>query len=503
MKTIAHMLPLATLVFPSVGALSAIGWRRGTTCAWLRLLMLACSAATVAVTFSLVPAVLRGQTFELELLELAPQTWIAFRVDAAGVLYGSTAALLWLLALIYATGYLHGENLPRLYGTLMISLAAAMGLAFAGNLLTFFIFYELLSVLTYVLVVHEETPAALSAGLKYLAYVLVAGALILSGVLLTYAFAGDLTFRAGGGLFGADVGTTTLLVTFLCFAVGFGVKAAVMPLHGWVPDAHPAAPAPCSALLSGVLVAAGAFGLIRVSFEVFGVALLKDLGPMPYLGALAAATVVLAGFKALRQDDLKRRLAYSTISQMGYVLLALSLMGPIATVGALVHIVHHAFMKGALFFCAGSFAHATGRRSMASLAGLADRTPLTSAAFTLASLGMIGFPPLSGFISKWWLGVGMLESESPYVLVVLLLGALLAAGYLLPVVYALYFGAPAEGTNGANGEEPDAPIEGRSSVLLATCAAAAMTLVLGLAASAVGLPVDLAQAAAAAFFGAP
>jgi multicomponent Na+:H+ antiporter subunit D len=477
----ASMLPLAALVFPSVGALGAIGWRIGNACAWLRALMLACSAATVLVTFSFVPLVLRGETLELQLLQLAPQTWIAFRVDAPGVLYGATAALLWLMALVFATGYLHGDHLVRIYATLMIALAAAMGLSFSANLLTFFIFYELLSVLTYVLVVHEET--------------------ILSGVLLTYAFGGDLTFRAGG-LFPDGVSHVTLILTFVCFALGFGVKAAVMPLHGWVPDAHPAAPAPCSALLSGVLVAAGSFGLLRVSFEVFGAGLLRELGVMPFLGGLAAMTVVVAAIKALRQDDLKRRLAYSTISQMSYVLLALSLLGPIATVGALVHIVHHAFMKGALFFCAGSFAHATGKRSMASLAGLAERAPLTAAAFTVASLGMIGFPPLSGFISKWWLGVGILESSAPYALAVLLLGALLAAGYLLPVVYALYFGVPEHGED-AEGEAPPRHDDGRPSVLLATGVAGAMTVLLGLAASATGFPVDLAQAASRALFGGP
>ena len=503
-EPIVSWWPLATLVLPLLGAVACLGWPAGAAPGWRRPFILACGALTALVTFAFLPGVLRGDTLTLRLLQLTPQAWIEFRVDPAGVMYAATAAMLWFLALIYAFGYLHGPNLPRVFGALMACLAAAMGVAFAANLLSFFVFYELLSVLTYVLVVHEETPAALAAGLKYLGYVLVGGSLVLCGVLLTFAIGGDLTFVAGGVL-PADAALVSLLITFACFALGFGVKAALMPLHGWVADAHPAAPAPCSALLSGVMVAAGSFGLVRVTFEVFGVQLLRDLGVMPWLGGLASVTVVLAAVLALGQDDLKRRLAYSTISQMGYVTLALSLLGPVATMGALVHIVHHAFMKGALFFCAGSFAHAAGSRSMASLVGLARRTPVTSASFVLVTIGMIGVPPLSGFVSKWHLGLGMLESSAPYTLVVLLMGALLAAGYLLPVAIALYSDEPEparqEGASEADVAERAYAVEHRKSLFIPTAVAASMTIVLGLAASVGGLPTDVARLAAERFFG--
>lgn len=536
-EPIVSWWPLATLVLPLLGAFACLGWPAGAGPGWRRPFILTCSALTAVLAFAFLPGVLRGDTLAFRLLQLTPQAWIEFRVDAAGVLYAATAALLWFLALIYAFGYLHGPNLPRVFATLMACLAAAMGVAFAANLLSFFVFYELLSVLTYVLVVHEETPAALAAGLKYLGFVLVGGSLVLCGVLLTFAVGGDLTF-VGGGVLPADAATVSLLITFACFVLGFGVKAALMPLHGWVPDAHPAAPAPCSALLSGVMVAAGSFGLIRVVFEVFGVGLLRDLGVMPWLGGLASVTVVLGAVLALGQDDLKRRLAYSTISQMGYVTLALSLLGPVATMGALVHIVHHAFMKGALFFCAGTFANATGSRSMGALVGLARRTPVAAASFVLVTIGMIGVPPLSGFVSKWHLGLGMLESGAPYTLVVLLLGALLAAGYLLPVSIALYSdeanGAPRAGASEVDAvpsqEAPEVdavPSQGASevdavpsqetpefdpadraeggekrvSLVVATAAAASMTIVLGLAASVGGLPTDVARLAAERFFG--
>ena len=498
------------LLLPAAAALVTLGWRedagRGAR-HWRSAALLAAVAATLALSLWTLPEVLRGEPRTLELLRLTPQVPLALRVDALGALYGTTASALWLLAVLYALGYLHGPNQARTYAALMVCLGAAMGVAFAGNLLTFFVFYELLSVLTYLLVIHDQTPQALAAGLKYIAYVLVGGSLVLAGTLLAFAQAGDLTFRSGG-VFGADasVAPGALALTFACFVLGFGVKAALMPLHGWVADAHPAAPAPCSALLSGVLVAAGGVGLVRVSFEILGPQLLSELGLMRWLALAAGATVVTAALLALQQDDLKRRLAYSTVSQMGYLTLALSLLGPLATLGALVHLVHHAFMKGALFFCAGSFAYVTGRRGMASLAGLAARTPFTAAAFTLVTLGMIGVPPLSGFVSKWWLGLGMLEADAPAALAVLLGGALLAAGYLLPVVYTLYFGRAEPAPGGA--ATPNAGIvrraylvEHRAPLLIAIALAALATLVLGLAADVSGFPVALARQAVAELFG--
>jgi multicomponent Na+:H+ antiporter subunit D len=408
--TVSVALLLTAVAAPLAAALASIGWPdpspgdpqpRGARCRR----RFAVGAASVSAVCAAVLAVSAGRGPEpgAALVQLTPHTWLALHVDPAGALYGATAASLWLLALVYVGGYVHGPRLGRLYGALMLCLAAALGVAYAGNLLTFFVFYELLSVLTYVLVVFDQTPAAVAAGRKYIVYVLFGGSLVLTGILLTFAYAGDLGFVAGG-VFGDDVGVPALRIAFACFAIGFGVKAALMPLHGWVADAHPAAPAPCSALLSGVLVAAGGFGLVRVVFQIFGPGLLRASGMMPWLGGVAAFTVIAAALLALQQDDLKRRLAYSTVSQMGYLVLALSLLSPLATVGALVHLVHHAFLKATLFFCAGSFAHATGRRGMTSLAGLAARTPWTAAAFTLAALGLIGVPPLSGFVSKWWLG---------------------------------------------------------------------------------------------------
>jgi multicomponent Na+:H+ antiporter subunit D len=503
--TQASWWPALAVALPLLAAAAALGWSRGRA-RWRELTLAGAAIGTVAITVGLVAAAARERVLETFVLQLTPHLWLHLRVDAAGAAYGATAAGLGALAVVYSLDYLRdGERLGRYYGALVTCLACTVGVAFAGNLLTFLVFYELFSVLSYVLIVHEQTRTAMAAGTKYIVYILVGGSLVLAGVLLTYFAAGDLTF-APGGLFPADVPSGLLLAAFWCFVAGFGVKAALVPLHGWVPDAHPAAPAPFSAVLSGVMVAAGVFGLVRVVFEVFGADTLAALQVLPWLGWVAAITVVVGAVQALVQDDLKRRLAYSTISQMAYATLAVTLLGPLATVGALVHLTHHAFLKGTLFFCAGWFAHALGLRRVSALRGAAARAPLAAAAFALASFGMIGIPPLSGFISKWWLGVGMLGADAPWALVVLLAGALLSAGYLLPVVYALYFGRGVE-PEVADTEATSAPEQllgpraGPVLLPVATWLAAALTLLLGLAGAVAGFPAALARQAAGAFFG--
>jgi multicomponent Na+:H+ antiporter subunit D len=490
------ILPALAFLLPIAGAVAAAPLQRAS--ARLRdgaLLVLMGGVAVIALW--LAAGVSDGAVYGVLLLQLTPQIPMYLRVDAMGALFGATVAMLWLLALVYSWGYMaDGHRLGRYYSFFTLCLAWTMGVAYAGNLLTFLIFYELFSILTYPLVVHEETPAAMAAGTKYIIYILVGGTLVLLGVVLTFFTAGDQTFLTGG-LLSAEAGTGRLLAIFACFVVGFGVKAALVPLHGWVPDAHPAAPAPFSAVLSGVMVAAGSFGIMRVVFQVFGVDLLGELGVMTYLSWVAGFTVIFAAVLAVNQDDLKRRLAYSTISQMAYVALGLSLLGEQAAIGALVHITNHAFMKGALFLCAGLFIRRLGARNVSQLDGAAKRMPLTAAGFAIAALGMIGTPPLSGFVSKWYLGLGILETEHPLLLAVLLGGALLAAIYLLPIVYRMYFKPPVltpEDRVTAEGREAPA------SMLVPLVAVTVLTILFGLAASTPFGPVWLARMAAETFF---
>lgn len=497
----ACWLPLLAVALPLVGVVvAAVGERAPGR--WKSLSLAAIAGATLLVAVAIVPGVFVGRCFEVYVWQMTPQLWLMLRVDAAGAAYGVTVAALGLLAVVYSFGYLApGPRRARYFAFFMACLSCTLGVAYAGNLFTFLIFYEAFSVLTYALVVHEQTRSALAAGAKYIAYILVGGSLVLGGVLLTFFLAGDLTFVAGG-LLPADLPPGQLLAAFWCFVVGFGVKAALFPLHGWVPDAHPAAPAPFSAVLSGVMVAAGAFGILRVVFDVFGVELVRGLGVAPWLAAVAAFTVLFGAVLALTQDDLKRRLAYSTISQMGYLTLAIALLGDGPTAGALVHLIHHAFLKGTLFFCAGLWIHEAGARRVSELRGVGARMPLTTAAFTLAALGMIGVPPLSGFVSKWWLGLGMLEVGEPLALVVLLAGALLAAAYLLPVVYVATF-APAPGAGSARRTPTNGRLGGEAaaSMLVPTLIAGALTLVLGLVSHLPGFPLELARLATQGWFG--
>ncbi|MBN2846836.1 MAG: oxidoreductase [Coriobacteriia bacterium] len=490
------ILPLIAVLLPLVGAAATVPLQRisGT----VRNVTLAALAAVVAViALVLAAGVAGGANYETFVLQLTPDIWMYLRVDAAGALFGATVAVLWVLALVYSWGYMaEGHRLGRYYSFFILCLSWTMGVAYAGNLLTFLIFYELFSILTYPLVVHEQTPEAMAAGTKYIVYILVGGSLVLLAIVLTFFAAGSQTLTPGG-ILSAEVGQGRLFAIFWCYMAGFGVKAAIVPLHGWVPDAHPAAPAPFSAVLSGVMVAAGSFGIVRALFQVFGVELLREMGVMTMLTWLAGVTVLFAAVLAVSQDDLKRRLAYSTISQMGYVVLGISLLGYEATIGALAHITNHAFMKGALFLCAGLFIRRLGVRRVSQLDGAAKRMPITAAAFALAALAMIGTPPLSGFVSKWYLGLGMLETENPLLLIVLLGGALMAAIYLLPIVFRLYFREPvltADDKITAEGREAPA------SMLVPLVIVTLLTIALGLGASLTGMPVSLARMAAETFF---
>jgi multicomponent Na+:H+ antiporter subunit D len=487
---------LATLVvaLPLLGGVLALPLRRLGERRRIAILGTLCAATTLGV-MALVPGALAGRSHSISLVHFAPQVELYLRVDAMGALFAATVSILFLLALIYSAGYLRRDgHETRYFAFFMLSQGWMLGVAFAGNLVTLLVFYELFSILVYPLVVHEETPEAMRAGTKYIVYILVGGSLILLGVIFAFSIAGDRPL-APGGILDPDTDRTLLLVTFWCLVAGFGVKAALMPLHGWVPDVHPAAPASFSALLSGVMVATGCFGILRVVFEVFGVELTAALGVMPVLTGVSAVSVLLAAILAAGEDNLKRRLAWSTISQMAYVVLAVSLLAPHVTVGALIHISNHAFLKGALFFCAGLLASQAGIRRVSEMAGAARRMPLTMAAFTVAALGIVGVPPLSGFISKWMLGVGMLEAGQPLVLLVLLGGALLAALYLLQPVWMAYFHAT--DVTGPEPQRPEAPL----STLVPLLAATLLSILFGLGAAIPGLPMSLAERAAAALFG--
>lgn len=365
--------------------------------------------------------------------------------DPLGILFAGLSSLLWVLTTLYAVAYLEASpNRRRFFGFFSLCVASTLGIALAANLFTFLIFYELLTLATYPLVVHRGTPAALAAGRIYLRYTVSAGFVLLLGVVWLQALAGELTF---GELRLSELDEAyhpTLQGIFLLLMLGLGVKAALVPLHGWLPQAM-VAPAPVSALLHAVaVVKAGAFGIVRLVYDVYGIAFSATLGLLGWLTAAASLTILYGSLRALAQSDLKRRLAFSTVSQVAYIVLGVSLFGPLGTLAGLAHLLHQGLMKVTLFFCAGNYAEELGIHRVDELDGAGRRMPLTSLAFTLGALGMIGLPPLAGFISKWYLGMGAVAAGSPWVIAVLVASSLLNAAYFLPPIYRLWFKAAAD-----------------------------------------------------------
>jgi multicomponent Na+:H+ antiporter subunit D len=360
------------------------------------------------------------------------------------VLFVSLSTVLWLVTTVYAIGYLeHSPNRSRFFGFFSLCVSATVGIALAGNLLTFVIFYEVLTLATYPLVAHRGTPDATRGAKIYLAYTMGGGVALLVGAVWLRSLTGPVDFVEGGVLSGMPSALHPQLIgIFLLLLLGLGVKAALVPLHGWLPQSM-VAPAPVSSLLHAVaVVKAGAFGIVRVVYDVYGVDFAAQLGLLVILGILASFTIVYGSVMALTQDGLKKRLAYSTVSQVSYIALGASILGPVATIGGMVHLVHQGIMKITLFFCAGNYAETLGVHKVSQMDGVGRRMPWTTLAFSVGALGMIGIPPIAGFVSKWYLGLGAVEADSHWVLIVLAASTLLNAAYFLPILYKAWFRPP-------------------------------------------------------------
>jgi multicomponent Na+:H+ antiporter subunit D len=367
------------------------------------------------------------------------------RAGPLSLLFVTLSTGLWLVTTIYAIGYLEGSpHRSRFFGFFSLCVTSTVGVALAGNLITFLLFYELLTLSTYPLIVHRGTEEARHAGKQYLTYTIFGGALFLLGTVWLYTLTGTLEFTPRGLLQGfGETYHPALIAIFVLLVAGLGVKAALAPLHGWLPRAM-VAPAPVSALLHAVaVVKAGAFGIVRVVYDIFGVNYAHALGVTQPLAWLAAFTIIYGSLRALFQNDLKRRLAFSTVSQVSYIALGVAIAGPIATIGGIVHLVHQGIMKITLFFCAGNLAETLGIHKISEMDGVGRRMPWTMAAFTIGAFGMIGTPPIAGFISKWYLGQGALEAGQGWVMLVLAGSSLLNAAYFLPILHRAWFRQPA------------------------------------------------------------
>jgi len=456
---------------------------------------IAAAFAKCALVVTLIPGALEGAIAETQLVEISPGIALTLRADPLGVFFAAVASSLWVLTSFYSIGYMRGlgeQKQTRYFASFAVCLSATMGVAFAANLLTFIIFYEILTIATYPLVIHKETPEAISGGRKYLAYTLSAGVLLIAAAAWTYEIAGDLDFRAGGLLQGLQIDARTVRTLFVLFITGVGVKAAVMPLHSWLPTAM-VAPTPVSALLHAVaVVKAGVFGVLRVTGFVFGPDLMMGTGLNDILALFAGGTIILASLLAFSEDNLKRRLAFSTVGHLSYSVLGAALLMPSSYMGALLHLANHATMKITLFFCAGAIYVRMHKENVSELDGVARSMPWTMAAFTVASLGLIGIPPLSGFISKWHIGLGAVEGGEYLSLVVLLTSGLLNAGYLIPIVHRAYF---------RKGGEFEKPRDAHPFLVVPLIVTAAVSLLLGIFPNAFVHLYDLARSVSMSVLG--
>jgi multicomponent Na+:H+ antiporter subunit D len=453
--------------------------------------------AKLALVATLLAGVAAGEDYAFRYAVL-PGIDLAFKADALALLFVTLSAVLWLFTTLYAIGYL--ENAPhrsRFFGFFSLCVTATMGIAMAANLFTFFIFYELLTLATFPLVVHRGTPQAMRGGTVYLAYTLIGGTLLLAGIVWLHDLAGHAEFAHGGVLAAlSDAPVWQLQAIFLLLIAGVGVKAAIVPLHGWLPQAM-VAPAPVSALLHAVaVVKAGAFGIVRIVYEIYGIEFAQSLDLLAPLAVFAAATIVWGSFRALFQDDLKKRLAFSTVSQVSYIVLGVALFGPLGTVGGLVHLVHQGIMKITLFFCAGNYAETLGIHKIGEMDGAGRRMPLTTLAFSIGALGMMGAPVTAGAVSKVWLADGAEAAGMDWAIWVLWTSSLLNAAYFLPILWRAWL-RPApyawpEERIVARGRRETAWL-----LLLPPLVTAIMTLAAGMFAESPGSPLEWAKLIAA------
>lgn len=402
------------------------------------------SLAIAALLVTCVLLLVDGET-SFTLLQLNRSLSITFRLDGVGRLFVGVVTIVWLCAGLFSFEYMKREQKEqRFYGFYLIVFGVLIGLDSAGNLITFYMFYELMTLLSVPLVLHTQTREAILAGMKYLFYSFCGAYMVLFGLYFLNRYTNTLAFTAGGVLDMELVrGREPLLlaVAFLML-LGFGVKAGLFPLHGWLTMAHPVAPAPASAVLSGIIVKAGVLGVIRVVYYMFGAEFLRDTWVQKVWLVLILITILMGSMMAYREKVWKRRLAYSTVSQVSYILLGLAMLEPQALQGALLHTVFHAFIKCGLFLTAGVFVYQTGRKRVDEYAGIGKRMPMVVWCYVGLSLALIGIPPASGFVSKWYLALGSLDSGIKVLgvlaPVVLLFSALLTAGYLLPVAISAF-----------------------------------------------------------------
>lgn len=435
-----NYLLILPILFPMItGAFLAMFKLKGKS---LDYTTLGISVVTLLLT---VVAVYSGEP-GVDLIHVTDTLCMKLRVDNIGRLFSILASFMWVLAIMYSFEYMeHEGHKTRFYSFMLLSLGVSVGLPISGNIFTMYMFYEMLTVLSMPLVIHSYSKDAINAGKKYLMFSFFGASLVLTGFLFLTHFGTSLDFTVGGVLDMVKVNAhpTFVLILFVLMFIGFSVKAGMFPLHAWLPTAHPIAPAPASALLSGVITKAGVVAIIRVTFYLFGAEFISGTWAQTGLLVLTLVSVFMGSMLAYKEQHFKRRLAYSSVSQLSYVLFGIIILSSTGMTGALMHVIAHSAIKVTLFFVAGVMIFKAHIHNVDEVRGLGKSMPITMWCYALVSLGLIGIPPTTGYVSKWFLAQGSLGLANQIIayggVIVLLVSALLTAGYLIPIFTEAFF----------------------------------------------------------------
>ena len=439
MQTISSLLPLFVVLIPFIGSIIIYFSKKSENVreTWTFLV----AALNLVLLLKMAQWILAGNVYTFHIAEVLPGLPLFFKIDGFGMLFACVAGSLWIVTSLYSIGYMrplkeHAQN--RYFASFSLAISATMGVAFSGNILTMYLFYEILSLSTYPLVTHHQDAEARGGGRKYLTFLLSTSiGFALPAMIITYLNTGTLSF-SNAGIFTQTTDPTLLIVLLLLFLFGFA-KSGIMPFHVWLPGAM-VAPTPVSALLHAVaVVKVGVFCVLRILTGVFGIELLSTTSLSTIVCVIASFTVIVSSLIALTQDNLKRRLAFSTVGQLSYIVLGAGIATTFGVVGSMTHIAMHAFGKITLFFCAGAIYVATGKKYISQMVGLGRQMPITMIAFLVGSMSIIGLPLTGGIISKWYMILGAMDAEKMWILVIYLISSLLNAAYFLPIVYNAFF----------------------------------------------------------------
>jgi len=435
---LTHLLPLLAVAVPLLSIPFIILWGNKSNKA-SGIISLISNLIVLFFVLELYPQVVSGKILHWQSASLVKPFYLSYRVDGVAFVVAIASCITWIISGVFSIKYLEsGHNKKRYYIFSNIILASCLGVIFSGDMFTLFLFFEAMSILSYALVAFDETSQSIVAANVYLLLGLVGSACLLFSIILTYRLTGTVSFGSGG-ILSSSTQWIVLIIMFISYTIGFGIKSGMFPFHVWLPDIYPVMPAPASTLFSCVILKVGALGLIRVVYNIYGVSLFKSTGAYKILLVFAAITIFWGSAVALGEMNLKRRLAYSSIGQMGYILLGIGIATPLGLTGALYHVFNHSIMKSALCLAIGGVYYKTHAKNVDDLDNMGVKMPLTMAVFSLAAFAITGVPGLNGFIGKWDLSLASIQAGRPIYIIFLLLSSLMNGLYYFPLVIKSFF----------------------------------------------------------------